>query len=71
MSTFLFTAKIFGHNHSCFYELDIYDNGGGGGNYGNGYGLSISRESGSLQSQSLLKAATLPLVSSAQDGDTE
>ena len=28
MSTFLFTAKIFGHNHSCFYELDIYDNGG-------------------------------------------
>ena len=70
MSTFLFTAKIFGHNHSCFYELDIYDNGGGGGgNYGNGYGLSISRESGSLQS--LLKAATLPLVSSAQDGDTE
>ena len=69
MSTFLFTAKIFGHNHSCFYELDIYDNGGGGGNYGYGYGLSISRESGSLQS--LLKAATVPLVSSAQDGDTE
>ena len=70
MSTFLFTAKIFGHNHSCFYELDIYNNGGGGGNYGNGYGLSISRESGSLQS--LLKAATLPLVSSStQDGDTE